>query len=188
MWSSHQIWEMNPWCATTFWMEWFLKPNTPKILYEPVSQWRLPYCTNRSSFLVRKWDFVETGCLGNFPCYARAIIFACLFYAHVGLLHVVWASWVGDRGGWEQEGVSVWRHVIGCCPLSLPSLTPDAASLFVWTTRWAHDMAKRVRVAATLSCSRLSVARASSRGIFGVSFWDVRSVSTNPLWCVVYVY
>jgi hypothetical protein len=76
---------------------------------------------------------VETGCLGNFPCYARAIIFACLFYAHDGLLHVVWASRVGDREGFEQEGVWVWRHVIGCCPLSLPSLTPDAASLFVWS-------------------------------------------------------
>lgn len=121
-------------------------------------------------------------------CYAPAIIFACLFYAHVGLLHVVWASRVEDREGFEQEGVWVWRHVIGCCPLSLPSLTPDAASLFVWTTRWAHDMAKRVRVAATLSCSRLSVARASSRGIFGVSFWDVRSASSPaPIRCgVVY--
>lgn len=130
---------------------------------------------------------METGCLGNFPCYAPAIIFACLFYAHVGLLHVVWASRVGDREGFEQEGVWVWRHVIGCCPLSLPSLTPDLETqirfLYGLPGGRAHDMAKRVRVAATLSCSRLSVARASSRGIFGVSFWDVRSASTNPLWC-----
>jgi hypothetical protein len=71
-------------------------------------------------------------------------------------------------------------------PLISPIFDPGRRFAFcmeLWTTRWAHDMAKRVRVAATLSCSRLSVARASSRGIFGVSFWDVRSASTNPLWC-----